>query len=137
MQRRQPGMSLIELLVVMVVVGILAAIAYPSYRQYVVRTNRTDAKAALEQGRQVLERCFTRFNAYDAADCEVDFDPPVTLPSGTYRISAVLAPGTFVLTATPQGAQAADDARCGNFTLNELGQRGVSGTDTAAQCWGR
>jgi type IV pilus assembly protein PilE len=130
-------MSLIELLVVMVVVGILAAIAYPSYRQYVVRTNRTDAKAALEQGRQVLERCFTRFNAYDAADCEVDFDPPVLLASGTYQISAELEAGTFVLTATPQGAQAADDARCGNFTLNELGQRGVSGTDTAAQCWGR
>ena len=138
MHGRQRGVTLMELLTAMVVVGILTAIAWPSYRAQVVRTNRSDAKVALEQARQGLERCFTRFNAYDpaATGCEMTF--PFTVASGTYVISAAFAtPTTFALTATPQGAQATDDPQCANFTLNELGVRAVSGTDTAERCWGR
>lgn len=137
MHSRQRGVTLMELMVAMVVVGILAAIAWPSYRAQVVRTNRSDATIALEQGRQALERCFTRFNAYNDAGCEVDFNPAVVLPSGTYQISAVLNAATYVLTATPLGGQLADDPQCTTLTLNELGVRGSTGTGTAAQCWGR
>mgnify|MGYP001332605817 CR=1 FL=1 len=81
MRYKQRGLTLMELLIVMVVVGILAGIAWPSYRAQVVRTNRAEAKVALEQARQGLERWFTRFNAYDAGGCEMAF--PVDKPSGT------------------------------------------------------
>ncbi len=137
MHGRQRGVTLMELLTALVIVGILTAIAWPSYRAQVVRTNRSDAKVALEQARQGLERCFTRFNSYEAAaGCEMVF--PFTVASGTYQITAAVpTPTTFTLTATPQGAQATDDPQCANFTLNELGVRDVSGTDTAERCWGR
>lgn len=134
MRHKQRGLTLMELLVVMVVVGILAGIAWPSYRAQVVRTNRAEAMVALEQSRQGLERCFTRFNAYNAGGCEMVF--PVDTPSGTYRVTVVRDVATFTLTATPQGGQTAD-AECANFTLDERGQRGVSGTGDAQQCWRR
>ena len=133
-RHRQRGITLMELLIVIVIIGLLAGIAWPSYRQQVIRANRTDAMVALEQSRQGLERCFTRFNAYNAGGCEMAF--PFNLDSGTYTISVVRDAATFTLTATPQGGQAAD-GECANFTLDELGNRGVSGTGTAQQCWRR
>lgn len=134
--RRERGVTLIELVVVMVVVAILAAIAIPSYRQYVVRANRTDAKTALTQTAQNLERCFTRTNTY--VGCVV---LPFTTQGGTYQIGDAAAPtaSTFSLQAVPQGSQAGSDPRCATFTLNQLNARGVTGTLAATpnDCWGR
>ena len=62
MERFQKGVTLMELLIVVVIVGILAAIAYPSYRAQVMRSHRSDAKIALERAAQTLERCFTNSN---------------------------------------------------------------------------
>ncbi|MCU0976322.1 MAG: type IV pilin protein [Steroidobacteraceae bacterium] len=133
---RQRGITLMELLIVIVIIGLLASIAWPSYRQQVVRSNRTDAKVALEQSRQGLERCFTRFNSYaDGTGCELEF--PFDVASGNYTISVERDATTFTLTATPQGGQAAQDAECANFTLDERGQRGISGTGDAQRCWSR
>jgi|DewCreStandDraft_4_1066084.scaffolds.fasta_scaffold155768_2 type IV pilus assembly protein PilE len=135
MRHAQRGLTLMELLIVMVVIGILAGIAWPSYRAQVVRTTRAEARVALEQARQGLERCFTRFNAYDAGGCEMTF--PANTPSGNYRVTVVRDAATFTLTATPLGAQAADDPQCATLTLNDRGVRGSTGTGNAQQCWGR
>lgn len=138
---RQRGITLIELLIVVVVVGILAAIAIPSYRQYVIRVTRTDATRELLSVAQRLERCFSRTNDYTRVD-----DVPtacVTLPytnaEGTYRIEnvAAMTATTYSIRAVPQGGQA-DDTLCGSFTLNQLGQQGVTGTSAGDPrgCWG-
>jgi type IV pilus assembly protein PilE len=140
----QSGMNLIELLVVVVIVGILAGIAYPSYRKQVVRSTRTDAKVSLQQSAQALENCFTRFHEYDHDDC----DAMDTLLSagglrsndGHYTITADDEDDlTFTLIATPQGGQSAD-TECANFTLDQTNVRGVSGTKGATtagirECW--
>jgi type IV pilus assembly protein PilE len=133
--RQQRGVTLIELIVVMVVVAVLAAVAIPSYRQQVIRTNRSNAKTALLQTAQNLERCFTRTNTY--VGCVA---LPFTTPEGNYQVSEVAAATatTFSLQAVPQGAQAAD-AQCATFTLNQANVRTVTGSyaATPAQCWSR
>lgn len=132
-RRAASGVTLIELMIVVVVVGILAAVAYPSYREHVNNSRRADGKSALLNVAQRLERCFTQYNAYDHASCPVAF--PVTSPDGFYQINDQSRDATtFEVRAAPQGVQAGD--RCGTFTLTHTGARDVQGAAlTAQQCW--
>jgi type IV pilus assembly protein PilE len=134
MSSRQAGITLMELMIAVAIIGILASIAYPSYREQVRRSNRTEGKVALERRAQDLEKCYTRFMAYNNAACDA-LAAAATTPNGTYSVAATArAATTFTLQATPQGAQATD-ARCMNFTINEAGTRAISGSGTVAQCW--
>lgn len=137
--RQMRGMTLIELMVVMLIVGILSAIAVPSYRNYVLRVKRTDAKTGLTSAAQRLERCFTHENAYNKAACTLAV--PYTLPPDatgtdtTYRLTGDIQANTFTLTATRINRQV-DDTGCGEFTLNAVGKQDiVGGTKTAVECW--
>lgn len=138
---RQRGVTLIELLIVVVIVGILAAIAIPGYRQYVIRVTRTDATRELLSVAQRLERCFSRTNDYTRLDDvpNVCVTLPYTNAEGTYRIEnvAAMTANTYSIRAVPQGGQAAD-TRCATFTLNQMGQQGVTGTSSGDSrgCWG-
>jgi type IV pilus assembly protein PilE len=136
MRKTNAGVTLIELLVVIGIIGILASIAIPSYRNYVMRASRSDAKSALMAAAGALERCYTRFNSYAAADgCTVVF--PVTSTNTKYLITAPTQTSVaFSLLATPQAAQA-DDTGCANFTLDNANARGVSGTKPWRECWGK
>jgi type IV pilus assembly protein PilE len=140
MRTKQRGVTLMELLVVMVVVGLLSAIAIPSYRQYVVRANRSSAKIALTSTAQALERCYNNSTpyAYDSEVCEDAVALPFTTADGWYRISGDIEEQTYTLTATPQKSQA-KDSKCENFTLTSANQRGVSGADAddPTECWGK
>jgi type IV pilus assembly protein PilE len=142
MLKEMRGMTLIELVTVVAIVGMLTAIAVPSYRSYVLRANRSEAKTTLLSTAGALERCFTRFNSYNDAACPVKF--PVATDTGKYSISRNDAAGddasvTFSLKADAQGGQT-KDTKCGSLTLNSASVRGVSGTGGAAavaECWGR
>ena len=129
MTRRNSGFTLIELMIVVLVIGILAAIAYPSYARYVEQARRADGKSALLDAAQRLERCHTQNNTY--ANCMVF---PVTSPDGFYSVDATaMEPMAFTLTAAPQGAQATSP--CGTYSLASNGIRGVTGTLGADRCW--
>src|SRR5688572_21888115 len=95
---RSRGITLIELMVVVVVVAILAGIAYPSYRAQAIKANRTEAKVELMQLTGALEKCYTRWHAYDAAGCDAETD----IETPNYTIAADVDPTSYTLTATPR-----------------------------------
>lgn len=137
--RQQGGFTLIELMIVVAVIGILSAIAYPSYAEYIRRGHRAEARAGLLQAQQWLERAATATGTYPAAAAF-----PATLkkvPNDRYDLTYAPAGNpvaTFTLTATPKGAQTGD--KCGNYTLTNTGLRGAKGVtsgDIVTECWGK
>jgi type IV pilus assembly protein PilE len=130
MNRKLKGVTLIELLVVVSIVGILAAILYPSYQQYTKRAHRAEAKTILLEDAQYLERKFTEGNTYDVA---IPFDQSPKDGTKDYTIAVAADATTFTLTATPQGMMSDDS--CGSLTLNHLGQKNSDGD--VATCWNK
>jgi type IV pilus assembly protein PilE len=140
----QTGFTLIELMITVAIVGILTAIAMPSYTEYINRANRTDAKTALMQNAQFLERNYTEVNRYDFSDSAgtVAIVLPVTASptSGTtlYDIAANTTATTYTLTATPVTGGRMDGDACGSLSLNQFGQKTVaSATLDANTCWSK
>jgi len=132
------GFTLIELLITVAIIGILAAIAFPSYQNYIEQTRRTAAKSDLLELSQWMERRYS--NGFDYRDGTNDPALPfVQSPqNGTafYNISFFgnVTQGTFTLQAVPTGGQANDD--CGTLTLDEQGDRSATVAGAAvAGCW--
>lgn len=116
-------------MIVVTILGILTSLAYATYVEQVRKARRADAAASLLESAQVLERCFTRFNAYNNAGCP---NPSGASGDTHYTLSLVRTSNTYTLTATPQGDQANDD--CGTYTLDHLGNK--TPTPSALKCWG-
>ncbi len=132
---RRSGFTLMEVLIVMTILGILAAIAIPNYSEYIQRGHRSDAKALLLQAAQWQERIRTETNAYANALPAGLTAVPAT-GTARYNVSVAIAGGGYTLTAAPTGASTGDP--CGSFTLTGTGVRGLTGaTRTVAECWGR
>jgi type IV pilus assembly protein PilE len=133
---RQQGVTLLELMIVVAVVGTLAAIAYPSYRAQVMRSHRTDAKIGMERIAQTMERCYTNSAPKTYVGCVAS---PVNTDNGHYTIVIAPTATDFTLTATAIAGQVADKD-CRTFTLdsaNARGARTAANADNTANCWPR
>jgi type IV pilus assembly protein PilE len=142
MKARQTGVTLIELLTVIVVIAILASIAVPSYRNYLIRTQRAEAKTALLQLQAAQEKFYLNGNAYsdDVTGAAPDgLGLPGVSETGKYDISVDLgADGQgYTATAAPAaGGGQEDDDTCGSLTITDTGVRGIDGgTGTVEECW--
>lgn len=124
----EAGFTLIEVMVTVIVIGILSAIAIPNYSEYVKRGARAEAMAALLQGAAQMQQQFTLSNSYSA-----------TTPtfSSTTKYNVSLVAGTTASAFTLQAVPISADAKCGTFTVDQSGQRGLSGSHTfsIADCW--
>lgn len=145
--RRAHGFTLIELMIVVAIVGILAAIAYPSYTQHIQRSRRVEAEAVMLEAAQFMQRFYAAHNSYQT---QINGTTAVALPESLkrspkdssdstkqYTISlpaANLSANTYTLQAEPTGSMASD--KCGKLTLTHTGVKAVSGTGaTVKECW--
>lgn len=135
--RNYRGFTLIELMIAVAVIGILASIAYPSYTEFIFRSNRTEAQTELMRLANLQEQRFVDWRAYtqDMTQLGGNGDPHIT-ESGNYSVDAAISPNgdTFILTATAQGSQLRD-ADCPTLTITETGLQGPAAT--AVTCWER
>lgn len=151
-KKKISGFTLIEIMIVVAIVGILAAIAVPSYTQYVIKGKRTDAKVELMRIAQLQESYFVQNLSYakDLTTGAGGLGLGATVLSEQDEYAIIIATSntagaactglaanscaTFTITAKPQGGQVRD-TRCANFTLSNTGVKGRSGTDTIKNCW--
>ena len=142
--KRQKGFTLIELMIVVAIISILAAIVYPSYMDSARKSRRSAAQADLMELSSMMERLFTETGCYDPGtdlDCSNGTAAAPILPytqspkeGGTkfYDLTVITAtPTTYILTATAKGDQLNDG--CLNMTLNQTGARTKTGSEV--NCW--
>ena len=144
--KKQHGFNLVELMVVVAIVGIIVAIAYPSYTEQVRKSRRAECAGAVTSLGSAMERYFTVNSTYrGAADGGADTGAPAVYetqcpvdggtPTYNLTISAANA-STYTVQAAPTGKQA--DDKCGTLTLTNTGRKRVSGASSGVtwqDCW--
>ena len=136
--RKAHGFTLIEMMIVVAIIGILAAIAYPAYIEQVAKGRRAQAKAQLVAGQLWMERFYSENYRYDqnsagtaatdASQFPARFSTAPAAGDGTpvYDIG-LSTPGrdSYIITATRRSGSMASD-KCGNFTIDNLGRKSIA-----------
>ena len=133
------GITLLELLIVVAMIGILASFAIPSYQEYIKRSKRTQAQGALLQISNILERQFLEYNSYEHAlmagtNCPALFDCTIQAADETIYTIEVLVNASDVAyeaVATPQGSMTGDYI----YALTHTGRRTTTAAGTIEQRW--
>lgn len=130
--RYSKGFSFIELMIVVAIIGIMAAVALGFYGDNVIASNRTEGRSALQQAASTLEKCRSLYGSYNHTNCNyVDF----ASESNYYNITSAILATSFTLTATPVAGQPqAGDNDCTTMTLTNAGVKAGTGGNSA-ECW--
>jgi len=135
--KHQRGFTLIELLIAVVIIGIIASIAYPSYARYVERSQRAEAKAVLMETASILERCYT--NNYSYENCTAAINYIDGQSSDLYQIFSISesSAGSYTIRAT--NADSRVKQGCATISLKSDGTRLPDDSneedDEGKDCW--
>lgn len=140
---RVKGFTLIEIMIVVMIIGVLAAIAYPSYQNHVIKSRRAAAAACSLEAAQFMERFYTTNMKYDKDIAGKAVALPATACANdlanfyTFSLKAAdLSASTYTIDATPKGQQLARDTKCATLSINQTGKKMTSNTGTnASECW--
>lgn len=136
MRKYVQGITLLELMIVVVIIGIMATIAYPNYRDYAARAKRNEARAALLQIATNQERHYLQNNTYTADMTDLGFSAAsnVVTDTGSYRINVDAASANdFTATATYLNA----DNEAGKCATFQIDGRGAKTSAPETDCWSR
>ena len=129
--RNMQGFTLMELMIVVAVIAILGGLAYPAYQDYVLRSDRSDGQAFLNDAAARQERYLAQNNAYADTAAKLGYSSS-TSPGKRYTLGiSATAATAYTLTATPIRT----DSKCGNLTLDQAGTKGKSGSASVDDCW--
>ncbi|TAK74678.1 MAG: prepilin-type N-terminal cleavage/methylation domain-containing protein [Gammaproteobacteria bacterium] len=133
--KSSPGFHLLELLIVMAMIGLLAALSLPLYSQYVVQERRLEAAAMLSKLAIAMEEYHVDQNTYQNATlAALGFSEIIV--DGYYQLSIPTETADdYLLMATPLGAQAAKDTACASLTLQANAKKGITGSGKVEECW--
>jgi len=132
-QTQQSGFTLIEVLITVAIIGILSAVAYPSYTDYVTQSNRTEAKRELARIANKMEQYYVDHRKYtdNMELLGLGVDPYIT-ETGRYSVdTSAQTDGTFTLTATAINSQLSADPECTTLAISHTGQK----TAESTHCW--
>lgn len=130
--RINKGFTLIELMIVVAILGIIAAIAYPSYLDSVRKSNRSDAKASLNHQVQQMHRCYSR--DFNFTNCSAVGSAESAEGFYTINVRVTDQGQGFEAVATPLKEPQLKDTDCQEFSINSLGEKDAS-PDTQERCW--
>ncbi len=131
---KQHGWQLIELLIALTIIGILTTLTVPLYTKHLVTARRLQAQHALAQLALAMEQYHLEHLSYRGATL-ASLHPAAWKTNPHYQFELAAGEDSYTLTATPINQQADRDARCGELTLNSLGEQGITGMGRVEECW--